>query len=46
MLHNLTQYLQVGVKAAVDLGRERHFFFCTYRNNIWYSALQVVSSTD
>jgi len=25
----------VGVKAAVDLGRERHFFFCTYRNDIW-----------
>jgi len=25
----------VGAKASVDLGRERHFFFCTYRNGIW-----------
>jgi len=25
----------VGAKAPVDLGRKRHFFFCTYRNRIW-----------
>lgn len=42
-----TQKMQVGAVASTDLGRERHFFFCTYKHAIWYfSHFRVVSLID